>query len=649
MTRNYFEFLNIIGKGGFGKVWKVKLKRTKEIFALKEMSKVKIIDRRSEESIMNERKLLSRLNNPFIVNMYFSFQDFSNLYLVMDYLKGGDLRYHIAKNKFFTEQQTKFFLSNIIIGLSYIHSKNIIHRDIKPENLVCDSNGYVRITDFGVAKKNEKDNSSETSGTPGYMAPEVMLLSNHSFPVDYYAIGIIGFEFCFGFRPYLGRSRKEIRDLIVSRQVKINNDDIPDDWSIESADFINQLIERKECKRLGFKNGIKDLMEHKWMKDVDWDKIRNKELIAPFIPDKKKDNFDRKYCESKDQVDSETLFRYNEYINHERFPDLFKDYSFVNYFPHKSIFCDNNNFNNKDFSNSNNDNHTKVKSLGNTNSMINMKLSKNESNFFNTGQSFYINNDETTSSEIKKNESLIKSKNSYKGILNKNEKNGSITYRINNNNNIGKKISIISEGLNNQIMKNSTPNIFKIINNKALPIKNSSKCSSQRNIEDKDINFKNKIMNIIHSSSNINKNFKSNNALFTHMKKKSLEKKNLIKPLLSIDSHDNILNFPKIKFNSKRKDSQKNILTPSSSKINVEGQGLLKISSKKNILSTHSLSQSPKNNEVLKYSKSKDKKVKIKAINKKRNFKPIIISHSNNNNNNNVNINKKPYENFNSI
>ena len=206
----------------------------------------------------------------------------------MDYLKGGDLRYHIAKNKFFTEKQTKFFLSNIIIGLSYIHSKNIIHRDIKPENLVCDSNGYVRITDFGVAKKNEKDNSSETSGTPGYMAPEVMLLSNHSFPVDYYAIGIIGFEFCFGFRPYLGRSRKEIRDLIVSRQVKINNDDIPDDWSIESADFINQLIERKECKRLGFKNGIKDLMEHKWMKDVDWDKIRNKELIVLLYLIKKK-------------------------------------------------------------------------------------------------------------------------------------------------------------------------------------------------------------------------------------------------------------------------------------------------------------------------------------------------------------------------
>ena len=644
MNRNNFDFLYVIGKGGFGKVWKVKLKRTKEIFALKEMSKVKIIDRRSEESIINERKLLAKLNNPFIVNMYFSFQDFSNLYLVLDYLNGGDLRYHIAKNKFFSESQTKFFLSNIIIGLEYIHSKNIIHRDIKPENLVCDLNGYIRITDFGVAKKNEKDNSSETSGTPGYMAPEVMLLSNHSFPVDFYAIGIIGFEFCFGFRPYLGRSRKEIRDLIVSRQVKINDDDIPDDWSLESADFINKLIERKESKRLGFKEGIKELMEHKWMKDIDWNAMKEKKIISPFLPDRNKDNFDKKYCESKEQVDSETLFRYNEYMNHIHFPDLFKDYTWCNYVPSKNFFLEsynNNALQDKDMNN-HNDDKGKIKSLGNANSMINMKLSKNESNLFNTGQSFYFNNDETTSSEVKKNESMIKNKSSYKVLLNKNDKNGNISYRYNNNN--GRKIPVIGE-FNNIFMKNSSPNIFKIIQNKPLPIKKSVKCSSQRNLDEKDSNLKNKIINIIHSSNNINKNFKSNNSLFNHMKKKSVEKKNLIKPLLSIDSNDNILNFPKIKFYSKKKEQKKNILTPSNSKINVEGPGLLKINSKKHILSTNSLSQSP-SNEPLK-NKNKDKKVKIKTFGKKRNFKPIKIN--NTNNNNNVNINKNPYENFNSI
>ena len=178
------------------------------------MSKVKIIDRRSEISIMSERNLLSKLNHPFIVNMYFAFQDFCNLYLVMDLLTGGDLRYHIAHQKTFSEIQTKFFISNMLLALEYIHSQNIIHRDIKPENLVLESTGYLRITDFGVAKINEIDNSSETSGTPGYMAPEVILVQNHSFPSDFFALGIIGYEFMLGYRPYLGRGRKEIKHLI---------------------------------------------------------------------------------------------------------------------------------------------------------------------------------------------------------------------------------------------------------------------------------------------------------------------------------------------------------------------------------------------------------------------------------------------------
>ena len=192
VNRNNFEFLYIIGRGGFGKVWKVRLKNTNEFFALKEMFKVKVIDRRSEFSIMSERNLLSKLKHPFIVNMYFAFQDFSKLYLVLDLLTGGDLRYHIAKIKTFTEPQTKFIIANLILSLEYIHSQKIIHRDIKPENLVLDSKGYVRLTDFGVAKINEADNSSETSGTPGYMAPEVILIQNHSYPSDFFALGVIG-------------------------------------------------------------------------------------------------------------------------------------------------------------------------------------------------------------------------------------------------------------------------------------------------------------------------------------------------------------------------------------------------------------------------------------------------------------------------
>ena len=189
------------------------------------MSKVKIIDRRSERGILSERNFLSKLNHPFIVNMHFAFQDYENLFLVLDLLSGGDLRYHIARYKTFTEQQTKFFIACIIIGLEYIHSQSIIHRDIKPENLVADKDGYIHITDIGVAKKNTKDNSSETSGTPGYMAPEVLFSQNHSYTADYFAIGVIGYEFMLGRRPYVGRSRKEIKQVVLNRQAKISVND----------------------------------------------------------------------------------------------------------------------------------------------------------------------------------------------------------------------------------------------------------------------------------------------------------------------------------------------------------------------------------------------------------------------------------------
>ena len=329
MNRNYFDFLYIIGRGGFGKVWKVRLKKNNEYFALKEMSKVKIIDRRSEVSIMSERNLLSKLHHSFLVNMYFAFQDFYNLYLVMDLLTGGDLRYHIAHKKVFSENQTKFFIANMLLALDYIHSQNIIHRDIKPENLVLEKNGYLRITDFGVAKINEIDNSSETSGTPGYMAPEVILVQNHGPPSDFFALGVIGYEFMLGYRPYLGRGRKEIKNLIISKQAKLTKDELPDDWSENSRDFINLLLQRKPKKRLGY-NGVKEIKEHIWMKDIDWELLLQKKIEAPFIPSIDKENFDKKYCEGEDNVGETTIERYDLYYNSDLYEGVFRNYTYIN-------------------------------------------------------------------------------------------------------------------------------------------------------------------------------------------------------------------------------------------------------------------------------------------------------------------------------
>ena len=327
LHKNNFKFLYVIGKGGFGRVWKIQSKKTKIKYALKEMSKLKIIDKKSEKSINSEREFLSKLNHPFIVNMHYAFQDKENLYLVMDLLNGGDLRFHISRYRKFSEEQTRFFIANMIYALEYIHKNNVIHRDIKPENLVLDDKGYVRITDFGIAKENMPDNSSETSGTPGYMAPEVMKSRNHSFPVDFFAIGVIGYEFMTGTRPYCGKNRKEIKEQMLSKPAVINEENIAQGWSQESADFINKLLERKDSKRLGFKEGTNELMKHHWLKYYPWDELKNKTLLAPFIPDPK-DNYDKNYCESIEKISEETKSRYEEIYCSANFRKIFVNFYF---------------------------------------------------------------------------------------------------------------------------------------------------------------------------------------------------------------------------------------------------------------------------------------------------------------------------------
>ena len=161
----------------------------------------------------------------------------------MDLLLGGDLRFHLERQRKFSPHQTQFFCACLIQALETVHAHGIIHRDIKPENLVFDERGYLKLTDFGLSKEwfLEEDNYNETSGTPGYMAPEVMSKNNHGIAVDYFAVGVIAWECMFGRRPYQGKSRREIRDNILAKQASIKKQDIPPEWSLEAADFINKV------------------------------------------------------------------------------------------------------------------------------------------------------------------------------------------------------------------------------------------------------------------------------------------------------------------------------------------------------------------------------------------------------------------------
>ena len=289
------------------------------------MSKAKIIDKNSVDSILGEKKILSEIYHPFIVNMIYSFQDSDYLYLVMELISGGNLRYNLTINKTFEENQIKFIIGCIMTGLKYIHSKNILHRDIKPENLVFDSRGYLRITDFGIAKHYVINNKKDTSGTIGYLAPEVLCNVNHNFSIDYYAVGIITFELIFGHRPYIGKNKHEVKQLILTKQAKVDYDDLPEGFSNNIADFINKLIQRKPKNRLG-KNNIDEVLNHTWFGDFDWDNCAKKNLRAPYIP-KFGDNFDKNYCLKIYKIGTETMQRYEKIMEKDDINTIFKDFN----------------------------------------------------------------------------------------------------------------------------------------------------------------------------------------------------------------------------------------------------------------------------------------------------------------------------------
>lgn len=383
------------------------------------MSKAKIIAKRSEDNINNEKNILSKINHPFIVNMHFSFQDYDNLYLIMDYLSGGDLRFHLShrKSSLFTEAQTKFFLSNIIISLEYIHSKKIIHRDVKPENLLLDINGYLRLTDFGIAVYSNKENSQESNGTEGYVAPEVLMQQGYNYSSDYFALGVIGYELMQGNRPFYTGNKNQYKDLILIYQPKIKSNQMKKGWSENSRDFINKLLQRRPIKRLGY-NGIRELKNHPWIKDINWELLKNKKIKSPYIPKEGKEYFDKKYCQNDNSHEN------NKLINVKGYQHVFKNYTFIN-INYVSQYV---NVNKKNEKKEKEQNNAKKMTLYEEKNRLKYLIYKNKSssllklNKYNTNKD---NKKQNAIKEIRKNKHDIKTK--------KNEKYSSLD-NINNNN-----------------------------------------------------------------------------------------------------------------------------------------------------------------------------------------------------------------------
>ena len=189
-----------------------------------------------------------------------------------------------------------------------------------------DEIGYMRITDFGIAKIFQNINNSETSGTPGYMSPEVIVGHNHNQVVDYFALGVLTYEFMMGKRPYTGKNRREIKEKIIATQFIIPQDKIPEGWSNDAADFINKLLQRKPANRLGLRSA-KEVKDHPWIKKYPWNDLYNKKII-PFFKPPQGDNFDKKYCNQEEKLNASMKAKYEKYLYDSSCANVFDNFDF---------------------------------------------------------------------------------------------------------------------------------------------------------------------------------------------------------------------------------------------------------------------------------------------------------------------------------
>ena len=322
INKSSFTLEYPIGKGYLGRVWKVKFNHTGEYFAMKQISKVKAYVRGSLGSILIEEFLLKNLYSPFISNLRFSFQDEEFLYLLQDYLPGGDLRYYLNQKISFNEEQIRFFVSNIVVALSYLHKQNIVHRDIKPENLIFDNNGYLILTDLGIACMVTDDRLiTENSGTPGYMAPETIKKSSQTFATDFFSLGVLTYELIYNKRPFRGRDSKEIKNNTLYTNIYLDEKTVPNGFSKDIADFVNKLLIRKPTKRLGAAS-VDEIKEHSFFKDFDWAAVEAMSAKAPFVP-RVGDNFNYK---NVNKIDPYKIEHYDSYL------DLIKKKNYIQNF-----------------------------------------------------------------------------------------------------------------------------------------------------------------------------------------------------------------------------------------------------------------------------------------------------------------------------
>ena len=274
-----FEVLRTIGTGSFGRVHLVRSNHNGRYYALKVLRKQLIVRLKQVEHANDERRMLSIISHPFIARMWGTFQDSQYVFMVMDFIEGGELFTLLRRSKRFPNPVAKFYAAEICLALEYLHKLNIIYRDLKPENILLDRAGHVKLTDFGFAKF-VPDVTYTLCGTPDYIAPEVINTKPYNKSVDWWSFGILIFEMLSGHTPFYSSNTVQTYENILNAPLRF-----PPYFSEDARDILSRLINRDLTKRLGnLKNGTEDVKSHPWFREVVWDKLLGKCIETPYEP-----------------------------------------------------------------------------------------------------------------------------------------------------------------------------------------------------------------------------------------------------------------------------------------------------------------------------------------------------------------------------
>ncbi|KAG9004121.1 camp-dependent protein kinase catalytic subunit [Tulasnella sp. JGI-2019a] len=281
-----FMFHRTLGTGSFGRVHLVQSIHNGRHYAVKVLLKEKVVRLKQVEHTNSEREMLHRARHPFLVNLWGTFQDNQNLYMVMDFVAGGELFSLLRKSGRFPNPVAKFYAAEVSMAIDYLHSINIIYRDLKPENILIGADGHIKVTDFGFAKF-VPDLTYTLCGTPDYLAPEVIQQKGYNKSVDWYSVGILIFEMLAGYPPFYiepgpnGVSHVALYEKILSGVVAY-----PNFFEPLAIDIISNCLTTDLSKRYGnMKFGSKDIFGHQWFAEVGWERIYKKEIPPPFVPD----------------------------------------------------------------------------------------------------------------------------------------------------------------------------------------------------------------------------------------------------------------------------------------------------------------------------------------------------------------------------